>query len=427
MDAILAAVDGTANPNGPRWTSSSATRRSWADKLMRRELGDDYVDRLRALYADRIPGQSDLCCYWFEKARAHIAAGKCKRAGLLATQGIRGGANREVLKRIKESGDIFWAESDRPWILTARNVHVSMVYVETTIKPDRDRNADRQRRENWWRLGRSGADWKSAASGLTRTLFTPRVSKHRLFAWAIATTLPDSAVVAFARSDDYFFGILHSRFHEVWSLAQGTQLREKESGFRYTPTTCFETFPFPFAHPPCVDAAGDGDPFQFVAHLRAAHYHHGQDNVVREEPRPASAHDHRAAISAAAKELNELREKWLNPPEWTCEEIMEFPGSVGGPWDRYIDPATITDRGDFQVGTVRYPRIVPKDAECAGRLKDRTLTKLYNTRPGWLAACHAKLDAAVAAAYGWSTDLTDEQILERLLALNQAAAGAPQP
>jgi hypothetical protein len=97
------------------------------DKLMRRELGDDYVDRLRALYADRIPGQSDLCCYWFEKARAHIAEGKCKRAGLLATQGIRGGANREVLKRIKESGDIFWAESDRPWILDGANVHVSMV------------------------------------------------------------------------------------------------------------------------------------------------------------------------------------------------------------------------------------------------------------------------------------------------------------
>lgn len=56
------------------------------DKLMRRELGDAYVDRVRSLYDGRIPGQSDLCCYWFEeKARAHIAAGKCKRAGLLAT------------------------------------------------------------------------------------------------------------------------------------------------------------------------------------------------------------------------------------------------------------------------------------------------------------------------------------------------------
>jgi hypothetical protein len=75
----------------------------------------------------RLPGQSDLCCYWFEKARQQIEDGKCRRAGLLATQGIRGGANREVLKRIKASGDIFFAVSDREWILDGANVHVSMV------------------------------------------------------------------------------------------------------------------------------------------------------------------------------------------------------------------------------------------------------------------------------------------------------------
>ena len=76
---------------------------------MRRELGDDYVEELRKIYSNRIPRQSDLCCYWFEKARDLIENGKCKRAGLLATQGIRGGANREVLKRIKQSGNIFFA------------------------------------------------------------------------------------------------------------------------------------------------------------------------------------------------------------------------------------------------------------------------------------------------------------------------------
>ena len=72
----------------------------------------------------------------------------------------------------------------------------------------------------------------------------------------------------------------------------------------------------------------------------------------------------------------------------------------------------------------RYPRLVALDAECATRLKDRTLTKLYNVRPAWLAACHANLDAAVAADYGWPVDLTDEQILERLLDLNLARAKA---
>ena len=250
-----------------------------------------------------------------------------------------------------------------------------------------------------------------------RYLCTCRVSKHRLFVWLNIPTLPDSATFAFSRADDYFFGILQSRFHEVWALAQGTQLREKESGFRYTPTSCFETFPFPFA-----DDTAKEDPLEFVARLRAAHYHFGQDNVVCEEPQLASPHEHHAAIAAAAKELNQLRENWLNPPEWTREEIMEFPGTLGGPWNRFIVPATVTDRGAFKVGTVRYPRLVARDAACAARLKERTLTKLYNVRPAWLAACHAQLDAAVAAAYGWPADLTDVAILERLLALNQAAA-----
>jgi len=59
----------------------------------------------------------------------------------------------------------------------------------------------------------------------------------------------------------------------------------------------------------------------------------------------ATPEDHRAAIAAAAKELNDLRERWLNPPEWTETRILEFPGSVGGPWDRYIDKSTIHEVG----------------------------------------------------------------------------------
>ena len=469
-----------------------------------RELGEEYRASVFALYQGRVPGFADLCCYWFEKTRAHIAAGKCKRAGLLATQGIRGGASREVLKRIKDSGGIFWAESDRPWILDGANVHVSMVgfddgsdkkrildgqmvsdihanlttdtdttkaqplksnanlcfygsqqkapfdigesqsiqilsepnphgrpnsdvffpclnasqlmqggartwvldfcleknestaaryespfaYVERVIKPLRENHREKGQATYWWLHARPSPRYRVARSQLERVLITPCVSKHRAFAFVSSEILADHATAVFARSDDLFFGILHSRFHEVWALAQGTQLREKESGFRYTPSTCFETFPFPAG---VIETA---------------------------DPLPAT----HAAIAAAAKELNELRETWLNPPEWTREEITEFPGTVGGPWDRFIDPATVTDRGAFQVGTVRYPRLVARDAACAARLQDRTLTKLYNTRPAWLADCHAELDAAVAAAYGWPADLTDEGILERLLALNQAAA-----
>ena len=474
-----------------------------------KELGRDYQERLWQLYKGRVPGAADLCCYWFEKARAHIAAGKCKRAGLLATQAIRGGANREVLNRIKETGGIFWAESDRPWVLDGANVHVSMIgfddgeekthtldgkpvptinanltaaadttsaralpgmanlsfigtkkagdfnitedharellalpnphgkpnsdvlkpwingtaivqrpapqwiidcgdympledfrlydspcqHVVSHVKPERARNNEKRTRENWWLYKRSAPDVRKTLLRLPRYIATPRVSKYRIFTWNDAIVLPDDGIYIFARSDDSFFGVLQSRFHEVWALKLGTRLETRP---RYTPTTCFETFPFPGSAgvPPAIseDAAG------------------------------TDALPGYAAIAAAAKQLNELREGWLNPPDWTRPEVLEFPGTVGGPWDRYIDPATVTDRGAFKVGTVRYPRLVARDADCAARLKERTLTKLYNERPPWLADCHARLDAAVAAAYGWPADLPDEAILERLLALNQAAA-----
>ncbi len=490
MDSI---VSETGEPEWPAVDFIVGNPPFLGDKLMRRELGDAYVDRVRALYDGRIPGQSDLCCYWFEKARTHIAEGKCRRAGLLATQGIRGGANREVLKRIKDSGGIFWAESDRDWFLDGANVHVSIVgfddgtettrmldgkavatinadlssaadttqaarlpanasigflgsckggpfdvsdfealemlacngnphmrpnsdvirpvansedllktrkirwivdsanltseelclyerpggIVTTRVKPLRDTNRDKWLHDNWWRPQRMRPEMRAAIAGLPRFIITPTTAKHRIFIWLENPVLPDHQLIVFAHSDDCFFGLLHSRLHEVWSLAQGTQLREKESGFRYTPTTCFETFPLPVLT-------------------------EGQSQ----------------AIAADAKELNALRENWLNPPEWTRTDVMEFSGTVGGPWDRHIDPATVIDRGAFKVGTVRYPRLVALDTECAARLKDRTLTKLYNVRPAWLATCHAKLDAAVAAAYGWPADLPDDAILERLLALN---------
>lgn len=111
--------------------------------------------------------------------------------------------------------------------------------------------------------------------------------------------------------------------------------------------------------------------------------------------------------------MDELRKAWLNPPEWVKEEVLEFPGSVEGPWKRFVHEPDA--RG---IGTVRWPRVVARDAEAATKLAKRTLTNLYNERPAWLDLAHKKLDEAVFAAYGWPSDLTDEQILEKLLALN---------
>jgi hypothetical protein len=74
---------------------------------------------------------------------------------------------------------------------------------------------------------------------VSRFVATPTNSKHRIFVWLRQPTLPDHQVIAFAHEDDYFFSVLHSRVHEVWAHGTGTQLREAESGFRYTPTECF--------------------------------------------------------------------------------------------------------------------------------------------------------------------------------------------
>jgi hypothetical protein len=129
MDAVLAYSE-NGKPIEPEWPAVDVIIGNppfLGDKKMRSELGHKYVEDLRKLYGDRIPGQSDLVCYWFEKARDMIEEGKAKRSGLLATNSIRNGANRTVLERIKASGDIFWAQSDREWFLDGAAVRVSMI------------------------------------------------------------------------------------------------------------------------------------------------------------------------------------------------------------------------------------------------------------------------------------------------------------
>ena len=115
--------------------------------------------------------------------------------------------------------------------------------------------------------------------------------------------------------------------------------------------------------------------------------------------------------------LDELRRNWLNPPEWTKEEVLEFPGSSDGPWARYVHDA----QGNG-IGTVKYPRIVAKGDKEAEQLAKRTLTNLYNERPTWLDLAHRRLDEAVFPAYGWDASISDEEILARLLALNHERA-----
>ena len=117
-----------------------------------------------------------------------------------------------------------------------------------------------------------------------------------------------------------------------------------------------------------------------------------------------------------------LRTNWLNPPEWTRQDLLEFPGSVSGPWARYV-----SDQDGRGIGTVRDPRTVPKDEPCAKQLAKRTLTNLYNERPTWLDLAHKKLDAAAFTAYGWNPQMSDDELIAALLALNLDRAPQPTP
>ena len=126
---------------------------------------------------------------------------------------------------------------------------------------------------------------RKALVGKTRYIVTPTLAKHRLFVWQTESVLSDHQLIAIARNDDYFFGVLHAKPHEIWALRMGTSLEDRP---RYTPTTTFETFPFPWS--PGKEPQGD----------------------LRVED-----------IAAAARRLVELRDNWLNPPGADAAELKK--------------------------------------------------------------------------------------------------------
>ena len=460
-------------------------------KLLNENLGEDYVARMFAAYYGRVPAEADLVTYWFVKAGEHIGAGKAQRAGLVATNSIRGGANRRALGAAIDGRPIYEAWSDEPWIIEGAAVRVSLIcfagqgavpalesrldgspadrihadltaqrgstgidltkvqrlpsnvgvafmgdtkggpfdipgdvarrwlqlpanpngrpnadvlkpwmngmdvtrrtrgkwivdfgwklneseaaffeepfrHVQDHVYPMRQRTRREEYRVHWWRHLRPRPNMWEALAGLPRYIATPTVSKHRLFVWIDSRICPDHQLIVITRADDTTFGILHSRFHEAWSLRLGTWLG-KGNDPRYTPTTTFESFPFPEDLSPNVPARN-----------------------YATDPRAV-------AIGEATRQLVQLRDRWLNPPEWvkwTEEPVPNYP-----------------------------QRPVARDDAASAQLRRRTLTNLYNSRPKWLADSHAALDARVAAAYGWPADITFEDALHELMTLNQTREG----
>lgn len=309
-------------------------------------------------------------------------AGEEARSWLLLPN-PHGKPNSEVLRPLSNAKDLT-ARERGAWLVDffkrdsdeASMYEAPFQHVVAHVKQKRLLNARASRAKYWWRHGETGDGLRAATAEMERVIVTPRVAKHRFFVWRDARVYCDDATVTVARSDDATFGILHSRFHELWSLGLCTFLGVGNDP-RYTPSSTFETFPFPLGLTP-VDTKGkpiaEGD-------LRLPPVKAEYISVARK-------------IAIAAQRLYHLRESWLNPTEW----VKRVPEVVTG-----------------------YPdRIIPKP-EHAAELKKRTLTNLYNARPAWLDNAHKALDAAVAEAYGWADytpDLDDQEVLRRLLALN---------
>jgi type II restriction/modification system DNA methylase subunit YeeA len=260
---------------------------------------------------------------------------------MLSSENASGRVNSDVVVPVLNAADImrisrnYWTIDFRQMPLDEASLY-ERPFNYVSHKVHSERVNSKTKSQKWWLYERPRVDLREALKNLCRYIATPRVAKHRVFVWVSTKVLANDANVAIARDDDYMFGLLQSKLHELWARRLGTQLREADSGSRYTSTTTFETFPFPW--PP------------------------GQEDQA--DPRVQ-------AIAEAARELVRLRDEWLNPP------------------------------GLFEA-----------------ELKQRTLTNLYNRRPDWLTEAHKRLDAAVFDAYGWPHDLSDDEILARLLALN---------
>jgi type II restriction/modification system DNA methylase subunit YeeA len=454
-------------------------------KILRTGLGSEYVERLFDVFKEQVSREADLVVYWFEKALAQFERGLTNDIGLVATNSIHGGASRRTLDKISEKDLLFEVWSDEPWIVEGAAVRIAIIcfgkhnghrlldgqpvsvlnadltstkanltlagrlaenrgvafqgitkgapfeisgsvarpwllspvnpngssnaqvlrriwsggdivkrrdagwvvdftnlteteaslfelpyeYILEHVKPLRENNRRELYRKNWWRFAEARPGFRQKASGLKRYIATPKVSRHRLFVWFDERDLPDNLVIAIARNDNVSFGILESHYHEAWALARGAWIGVGNDP-TYTPTATFETFPFPEGLTPNIQAKD-----------------------YESDPRAQ-------AIAVAAERLDDLRNAWLNPPDLVK-----------------IEPEVVTGYPD---------RILPKDAQSAVTLRTRTLTNLYNQRPQWLADAHRDLDVAVAAAYGWPADISEEDALAKLLELNLARADAAQ-
>jgi type II restriction/modification system DNA methylase subunit YeeA len=338
--------------------------------LSARRPGRAAIDLTRAA---RLPENVGIAFMGDTKGGAFDVPGARTREWLCAPLNPNGRPNSDVLRPWANGLDVTRRSRDMwiidfGWTMTEAEAALYERPFEHAVRhigPARLARQGRGYAKSWWRHERARPEMWAVLATADRYIATPTLAKHRLFVWLPRSVVPDHQLIAVGRDDDTTFGILHSRFHEVWALRLGTSLEDRP---RYTPSTTFETFPFPEGLTSKAAARAGGE----------------DDRAVR--------------IAEAARELDWQRGNWLNPPNMVRRQPEVAPG---------------------------YPdRLVPVDSEAAAILAKRTLTKLYNERPTWLTNAHRALDEAVAAAYGWPADISEDEVLGQLLRLNQERSAA---
>lgn len=241
--------------------------------------------------------------------------------------------------------------------------------VELKVKPQRQSRADggssgqKKRAESWWQFSSFGKDLYSAIRELPRVLACAQTSKYRTVTFLAAGSVYDQKLIVFASASDSWFGLLSSQVHEHWARFFGSTLEDRPV---YTPTDCFETFPFP---------AG----FETNAALEAA----GREY-----------YEFRAAL---------MQNLWLG--------LTEIYNHFHSPDDEALARLEALYRKRAATPDWRTAESVPAD---------RSPLTLYATPAAALAAVqrlrelHAAMDTAVLTAYGW-TDLLPKCTCEFLL------------
>ncbi len=251
------------------------------------------------------------------------------------------------------------------------------------VKPERNSNQDSASHNSWWLYARPRAEFRPALADLKRAIVAPLTSKHRLFIFCDAKTIADSTTVLIALDDAFHLGILSSRIHVVYSLAAGGTLEDRP---RYNKSDCFDPFPFPLC--------GEREKARIRELAEALDAHRKQVQAK-----------HGVTLTGLYNVLEKIRSVGTSRCDVPARASQSSAGGSEIPLAENREaPAGSAQRANPTCLTAKEKFI-----------HDRGLVST-------LKSLHDDLDAAVASAYGWPKDLSDAEILERLVALNAERA-----